>query len=83
MRIDIDFARIRIDASAKFFVGFEVFAGSDNDRVFDRVDHDLRVDSFFPADLVDRLKKQIRHRLFPFVPGFLFRPVELQPRLPE
>ena len=69
-RIDVDFTRVRIDAAAEFFVGFEVFAGSDNDRVFDRVDHDLRVDSLLPADLVDCLKKQIRHRYSPLFRAF-------------
>ena len=61
---------VRIDPAAKFFVGFEIFAGGDHDRVFDRVDHDLRVDSFFPADLIDCLKKQIRHRYSPLRRAF-------------
>ena len=60
-REHVDFTSLRIDSSAELFVGLEVFAGCDDDRVLNRVDHDLRIDAFFPADLVDRLKKQIRH----------------------
>ena len=86
-RKDIDFARFRIDAAAQVFVGLEVFARSHNDRVFDRMDDDLRIDPFFSADLIDRLKQHVRHQysLPAFVtigPTPLFcRPVEFESRL--
>src|SRR5205823_9581264 len=60
--IDINFARLRIDASSQFFIGFEVLTGSDNDRVLDRVNYDLWIDPFFSTDLIDRLKKYVRHQ---------------------
>ena len=77
-REHIDFTGFRIDAAAQFFVGLEVLARSDDDRVLDRMDHDLRIDAFLPADLVDRLKKQIRHPSYSFGSASP-RPVELQP----
>jgi len=30
----------------------------DHNRILDRVDYDLRVDAFLPADLIDRLKSK-------------------------
>src|SRR5437667_10910256 len=59
--IDIDFAGLRIDAASQFFIRFEILARGYNDRVLDRVNHDLRIDSLFSADLIDRLKKNVRH----------------------
>jgi len=46
--------RERVDVNA-------IVEDVDIDRILDRVDYDLRVDSLLPADLIDRLKKQIGH----------------------
>ena len=59
---NVDLAGFRIDAAPQILIRLEVFARSHNDRVLDRVDHNLRIDPFFPADLIDRLKKHVRHQ---------------------
>src|SRR5262249_12231473 len=61
-RKDIDFTGFRVETAAQFLIRFEVLARRHNDSVFDCMDDYLWIDAFFSADLIDRLKKHVRHQ---------------------
>ena len=62
-RIGIDLAGILVEHRAQVFLGLVVLASRDDNGVFDRADHDLRVDSLFAADPFDDVVKLACHKL--------------------
>src|SRR5262249_17838036 len=70
---NIDLSGFRIDASLQLFVGLEILPRCDNDGILNSLDHNLWINSLFSTDLLNRLKKHIRHPNTPYRPSEVFK----------
>jgi hypothetical protein len=59
----VDLPGLRIDPPPQFFIRLEVLARRDDNGVLDGMNDNLRIDAFLSADLIDRLKKHVRHNV--------------------
>ena len=61
-RIGIDLAGVFVENRAQIFLRLVILSRRDHDRIFNRADHDARIDAFFPADAFDDVIKLACHR---------------------
>ena len=82
-RVGPDLAAFLVQFGAQILLGLVVLSGGDDDGIFHRADHDLRIDAFLPAESVDYVVQFTCHKLMP--PYLLnersFRHCEFKPRL--
>ena len=57
-----DLAGFLVQFGAQVFLRLVVLAGGDNDGVFHRADHNLRINTLFPAQRVDGVVELTCHR---------------------
>ena len=61
-RIGIDLAALFVENCAEIFLRLVILPRRHDDRVLDRADHNLRVDSLFPAHALDDVVKLASHK---------------------
>ena len=61
-RKSANLARIFVELRAQVFLGLVVLAGGDNNGVFHRTDYNLRIDSLFPAQRINRVIELACHK---------------------
>ena len=57
-----DFAGVFVEFRAEIFLRLVVLARRHHNGVFDRADHNLRINPFFPAQCVNRVVKLASHK---------------------